>query len=114
MNMKKLNVAYAGMIACALIFSLVFTSCNKEEKKVETVTESTTMDTVMQTMPDTSASVLAYFNFGIPFAACFEMPITTAKVFGQWASAVGPATKHKKKPRCKAGSTSYCNFENAV
>ena len=51
--MKKLNVAYAGMIACALIFSVVFTSCNNEEKKVETVTESTTMDTVMQTMPDT-------------------------------------------------------------
>ncbi len=53
MKMKKLNVAFAGMFACALIFSVVFTSCNDGEKKVETVTESTMIDTVMTTMPDT-------------------------------------------------------------
>jgi len=53
MKMKKLNVAFAGVFACALIFSVVFTSCNDGEKKVETVTESTTIDNVKMPMNDT-------------------------------------------------------------
>lgn len=53
MTMKKLNVAFAGMFAVAVIFSVVFTGCNEGEEKVKTVTESTTTDTVIAPMPDT-------------------------------------------------------------
>ncbi len=53
MKMKKLNVAFAGMLSFALLASVLFTSCNNGEKKVETTTESTTVDTVMKSMPDT-------------------------------------------------------------
>ncbi len=52
MNMKNLNVAFVGLLACSLLFSVVFNSCNNEKKETSTVTESMAIDTPMTAKPD--------------------------------------------------------------
>ena len=54
MIIKKLNFAFAAMLGCIALVTVLASGCNEGEKKTEGTTETvTTTDTVKMTMPDT-------------------------------------------------------------
>ncbi len=55
MIIKKLNFAFAAMLGCIALLTVLASGCNEGEKKTEGTTETTTTvtDSLKMTMPDT-------------------------------------------------------------
>ena len=55
MIIKKLNFAFAAMLGCIVLLTVIVSGCNEGEKKTEGTTESVTTvtDTLKMDVPDT-------------------------------------------------------------